>query len=84
MASSNGVSLPPDENRGPEILAICGTLVALSVLIVGLRIWVRARMIGQVGIDDWTIIAATVCVSPQRCRPAVLPNPDTRRSFLWR
>lgn len=62
MASSNGVSLPPDENRGPEILAICGTLVALSVLIVGLRIWVRAGMIGQVGIDDWTIIAATTVI----------------------
>ncbi|KAK4655221.1 hypothetical protein QC762_300470 [Podospora pseudocomata] len=62
MASSNGVSLPPDENRGPEILAICGTLVALSVLIVGLRIWVRARMIGQVGIDDWTIITATTVI----------------------
>ncbi|KAK0670128.1 hypothetical protein QBC41DRAFT_301889 [Cercophora samala] len=60
--ASNDIPLPPDENRGPEILAICGTLVALSVIIVALRIWVRARMIGHVGVDDWTIIAATTVV----------------------
>ncbi|KAK4173020.1 hypothetical protein QBC36DRAFT_360964 [Triangularia setosa] len=62
MASNSNNPLPPDENRGPEILAICGTLVALSVVIVSLRIWVRARMIGHVGIDDWTIIAATTVI----------------------
>ncbi|KAK4202316.1 hypothetical protein QBC40DRAFT_321860 [Triangularia verruculosa] len=62
MATTTNSSLPPDENRGPEILAICGTLVALSVAIVSLRIWVRARMIGHVGADDWTIIAATTVI----------------------
>lgn len=60
MASAEDAVLPPDENRGPEILAICGSLVALSVIIVTLRIWVRARIVRQVGIDDWTIIGATV------------------------
>ena len=60
--ASEAIPIPPDENRGPEILAICGTLVALSVIIVTLRIWVRARIIRQVGIDDWTIIAATVTI----------------------
>ncbi|KAK0736326.1 hypothetical protein B0T21DRAFT_411511 [Apiosordaria backusii] len=59
MASTNNYD---DENRGPEILAICGTLVALSVFIVSLRVWVRARMIGHVGADDWIIIAATTVV----------------------
>ncbi|KAB5560195.1 integral membrane protein, partial [Coniochaeta sp. 2T2.1] len=48
----------PDINRGGQILAICGTLTALCLVIVVLRTWVRARIIRQVGADDWTMIAA--------------------------
>ncbi len=50
----------PDENRGPEILAVCGSLVGLAVVVVALRIWVRARMVKHIGADDWTIIGAMV------------------------
>ncbi|KAK3904821.1 hypothetical protein C8A05DRAFT_42164 [Staphylotrichum tortipilum] len=52
--------LPPDVNRGPEILAVCGSLVGLALLSVLARIWVRATMVKHVGADDWTIIAAMV------------------------
>ncbi len=55
--------LPPDVNRGPEILAICGSLVGLALLAVLMRIYVRATMVKHVGADDWTIIAAMVCLS---------------------
>ncbi|KAK4461305.1 hypothetical protein QBC42DRAFT_347278 [Cladorrhinum samala] len=60
MASSTQADMPPDHNRGPEILATCGSLVAISLLVVSLRMWVRAKMIGTVGADDWTIVAAMV------------------------
>ncbi len=50
----------PDENRGPQILAVCGSLVGLSMVVVALRIWVRARMVQHIGTDDWTIIGAMV------------------------
>jgi hypothetical protein len=52
--------IPPDENRGPEILAICGSMVAVALASVLLRIWVRARVIGEMGWDDHVIIAAMV------------------------
>ncbi|KAK3314859.1 hypothetical protein B0H66DRAFT_457855, partial [Apodospora peruviana] len=53
---------PPDVNRGGEILAICGTMVGISVFVVMLRIYVRAWIIRQMGPDDWTIIAATTVI----------------------
>lgn len=57
-------TLPPDENRGPEILIICGTLVGLSLIMVLLRLWVRVSLIRQVGSDDYTMIAAMVSADP--------------------
>lgn len=49
-----------DYNRGPEILAICGALVGLSVAIVLLRLWVKTKIIHQVGYDDHCMLAALV------------------------
>jgi hypothetical protein len=55
--------MPPDENRGPEILAVCGALVGLALVVVLLRVYVRAKMVRHLGIDDYTIIGAMVCTS---------------------
>lgn len=49
---------PPDINRGPQILAVCGTLVGLAVAAVSLRAWVRATITRQLGWDDGLIVAA--------------------------
>ncbi|KAK3319502.1 integral membrane protein [Cercophora scortea] len=54
--------MPPDLNRGPEILAICGVLVAFAVITLVLRVYVRAKIIGKLGYDDWTMIFATLVV----------------------
>ncbi|KAH6632491.1 hypothetical protein F5144DRAFT_488900 [Chaetomium tenue] len=55
---SGAAAIPPDENRGPEILAVCGALVGLALVVVLLRVYVRARMVRHLGLDDYTIIAA--------------------------
>ncbi|KAK4182223.1 hypothetical protein QBC35DRAFT_510369 [Podospora australis] len=52
--------IPPDVNRGSEILGICGALVAIALVMVVLRVWVRTRIIGKLGWDDWTMVAAMV------------------------
>ncbi|KAK8108920.1 hypothetical protein PG984_014721 [Apiospora sp. TS-2023a] len=49
---------PPDVNRGPEILAVTGTLVGLTLCVVLLRLWVRLRMVRQLGWDDFFVAAA--------------------------
>lgn len=57
---SDSTVLPPDNNRGPEILAICGTAVGIALAVVALRIWVRVKIIGKMGRDDYFKIAAMV------------------------
>ncbi|KAK4141769.1 uncharacterized protein C8A04DRAFT_38813 [Dichotomopilus funicola] len=52
--------MPPDENRGPEILAVCGALVGLALVVVLMRLFVRYKMVRHVGMDDWVIIGAMV------------------------
>lgn len=49
---------PPDVNRGPEILAVTGTLVGATLCVVLLRLWVRLRMVRQPGWDDFFVAAA--------------------------
>ncbi|KAL3425733.1 integral membrane family protein [Phlyctema vagabunda] len=49
---------PPDINRGPQILAICGTLVGLTIVTILLRLWVRIKIIRQLGWDDYFMVAA--------------------------
>ncbi|KAK7990463.1 hypothetical protein PG990_014743 [Apiospora arundinis] len=51
---------PPDVNRGPEILAVTGTLVGVTLCIVLLRLWVRLRLVRQLGWDDFFVVAAMV------------------------
>jgi hypothetical protein len=60
--SAEDAPLPPDINRGPEILAICGSLVGLALVTVLLRVYVRVAMVKHMGADDWTIVAAMVCL----------------------
>lgn len=58
MADQATTTAPPDINRGPQILAVCGTLVGLAVAAVSLRVWVRATITRQIGWDDSLIAAA--------------------------
>ena len=49
-----------DRNRGPEILAVFCSGTALAALAVALRLWVRARLIRKVGLDDWLVALSLV------------------------
>ena len=49
-------------NRGPEVQAVCYTLLVSSVIACGLRIYVRTRMVKNFGFDDWAMCAALVCL----------------------
>ena len=53
----------PDHNRGPEILAICGSLTGVAFLFVAVRFYVRIRMTKNVSWDDWTCLFAWVSFS---------------------
>lgn len=45
-------------NRGPELQAVCSTMVSISFISVALRVWVRARIIKAFGWDDFFMVLA--------------------------
>ncbi|KAF2496333.1 hypothetical protein BU16DRAFT_609132 [Lophium mytilinum] len=54
----------PNENAGPTILATCGTVTALALITLAIRLFVRIRMIRNVGWDDYTmIVAVALCIT---------------------
>lgn len=59
MGPPPGTGLP-DHNRGPGILAVCCSLVAVSSIFVAMRFYVRVRMTKNVAWDDWTVLASWV------------------------
>lgn len=59
------ITQPPaggDESRGPSLLAALLVMLIASLVAVGARMYVRTRIVRSVGMDDWTIIAATVII----------------------
>ena len=52
--------LPPNHDRGAAVLGVDLTFVILAVLLVCVRIYVRARIVKSVGLDDLFIVLATV------------------------
>jgi hypothetical protein len=57
---ADSTSIPPDYNRGPQILAVCGSLVTLTLIVGLLRLYVRIRIIREVGVDDYLMMGAMV------------------------
>ncbi|KAF4991516.1 hypothetical protein FGRMN_7760 [Fusarium graminum] len=47
-------------NRGPELQAVCYTLLVASVLALGMRVYVRVRLVKSFGLDDWCMCFALV------------------------
>ena len=64
MSSPIPTPLPPppggDENRGYQVLIVLIVTFTAAFIPVCLRVWVRSRMVGSLGWDDYTIIGAMV------------------------
>lgn len=50
--------LPPNESRGPKLIAEEWTTMSIAALLVFLRIYTRAFLRKTAGWDDWTIVIA--------------------------
>lgn len=62
------VPIVEDVNRGPEILRVTGSLIGLTLILIAMRIWVRVRMIRQVGWDDYCVLTSMVSVDLPKSR----------------
>ncbi|EJT75680.1 hypothetical protein GGTG_05612 [Gaeumannomyces tritici R3-111a-1] len=50
----------PNENRGPELLATSISLTALALTIVGMRLYVRIRIINSLFTDDYLMVLSAL------------------------
>lgn len=53
-----------EENRGAMFLAVMGTATIVAGIVVILRLWVRVRIVRNVGADDWLMAASLVKAYP--------------------
>jgi hypothetical protein len=61
MASnSTSTANLPQDTRGAVVIATISVLLPLTVAIVGLRFFVRSKLLHAVGPDDWVILLALV------------------------
>ena len=60
MAERSDVQLPPDQDRGPMLLGVTWTTVALASIAVLLRLYCRTILQNAMGGDDIAMLAALV------------------------
>jgi hypothetical protein len=54
------------ENRGPALLGVNVAFCILAGVVVILRCYTRAVLVKAFGLDDWTMVLATVCLANER------------------
>ena len=69
-------ALPPmtpeymNENRGPAFVAVFSAGLAVAIVLVALRLWVRFKVVRKVGVDDYVMLASMVSKNKfVRCGP---------------
>ena len=59
-------AVPTEGNRGPSLLVAEWLTLAFALIVVGLRLHGRCISLNIPGWDDYTILAATVCVNEKQ------------------
>lgn len=65
MAAPSPTPFPPDVNHGPGILAVSWVECGLALAAVIARMYCRAKVVRNIGWDDWTMVFAMVSHSHQ-------------------
>ncbi|KAH8692618.1 hypothetical protein BGW36DRAFT_23334 [Talaromyces proteolyticus] len=60
MSNSGNTDINLHENKGPNILAPMWALTMITTTLVCVRIFIRARIVKALGVDDWTIMVSMV------------------------
>jgi len=58
------IAVPPGmdltENKGPLFIGIFSAGLTVAIVLVALRLWVRIKLIGKIGADDYIMTASLV------------------------
>lgn len=54
------MSAGSNDNKAPEFLGVFATGTVVAMVLVCLRVWVRAKIIRKVALDDWVVVISLV------------------------
>lgn len=57
----------PNVNQGPALIGTIWTLLALSILVVCLRLYAKLKTARRIYVDDWLMVTALVRIILLRC-----------------
>ena len=77
-------AVPTEGNRGPSVLVAEWLTLALALIVVGLRLHGRCISLSIPGWDDYTILAATVCLTNNDMGEDSSADVENRSSELHR
>lgn len=63
-------SLPNDRSYQPDVIACCVISTVVGTVFVALRFYTRRVLINVLGVEDWFILLAQVCVPGYCCLDA--------------
>jgi hypothetical protein len=74
-AAAGAVPVDPNESLSGSIIACVGVMFAASTVSLGLRFYVRGRLLRAIAAEDWCILAAWVSSRNQAFVPVELLFP---------
>jgi hypothetical protein len=60
-----------NQTKGPRIIGLFWAFFSVSVLLVSARLYIRARMLKNIGLDDYIIATAMVSFTPGHSEPHI-------------
>lgn len=60
MMPDSAATLPPDVNHGAGLVTVAWVEAGLGLVFLLARIYTRVKIVKKMGLDDWTMIFATV------------------------
>ncbi|MCJ1313091.1 hypothetical protein MMC25_006768 [Agyrium rufum] len=60
MSRSPAIVSNPDEDKGPLFLTLFSVGLAVAIIVVALRLWVRIKLVKKTGADDWVMLASMI------------------------
>ena len=55
------------ETRGPALIIVVLLALSIGVVCLGLRLYIRMRILRNVDWDDWLMVAGAVHISSKHC-----------------
>jgi hypothetical protein len=68
MGGSTSSDVPKAGDKGSTMMGVMWSLTVLAIVVVVTRLYIRQRLLRNLGLDDWLIVASMVTLLAARIR----------------